>query len=202
MLLFQRKQVLHGIRFAFCLQHSYGGLTLGLFHFLRFGGFGFEFGDADLLLLNLSLHAHLIVLLFFQKQGFESLGVFGGQLNVAQHDFFDNDAVCAKFASDGIGGALADFFSFGCEDFSHGVVGNKLSPSAGHDRRHDFLFDGLRQVALNVIETRGIKTVADSDGESEVESFFRLHTQRVVMDRGFGFAERPAFSSSLPANRW
>jgi hypothetical protein len=55
-------------------------LCLGLFHFARFLGFGFQFRDADLLLLDLLVGAELFVLLLLQEQTFKPLCVLVGKV--------------------------------------------------------------------------------------------------------------------------
>ena len=46
--------------------------------------------------MDLGLHFHPIVLLLLQQQRLEALRVFLGKFNIAEHDFFDNDAVDRK----------------------------------------------------------------------------------------------------------
>src|SRR5205823_11809702 len=93
LLLFEGQRVLHGVRLGLGLQHSHLGLALGLLYLLRLGGFGFKFRNPNLLFLDFSLHRHLIVLLFFEQKILQALRVFRRQLDIAQHDFFHDDAV-------------------------------------------------------------------------------------------------------------
>ena len=58
--------------------------ALGLLHLLHGFGLGLQLGNLHLLLLNVGHHAKLVVLLLFQQQAFQALGVFVGQLNVAR----------------------------------------------------------------------------------------------------------------------
>ena len=76
LLLLQRQRVLHGIGFGLSLKHSHLGLAFRLFYLLGFCGFGLKLRDPHLLLLNVGLHSHLIVLLFFEEQVFKTFGVF------------------------------------------------------------------------------------------------------------------------------
>ena len=109
-----------------------------------------------------------------------------GQFDVAQHDFFHDDAVGGEALADQFGGALANFFALGGEDFAHGVAGNEFAPRGGDDRRHDFFFQRLRQVGFNVVEALGVNLVAHGDGEAEGESLFGLHVERFAFRGSFG----------------
>ena len=186
LLLFQRQRVLHGVGLAFRLQHTDGGLSLGLFHLLHFGGIGVGFSDLHLLLVDFGLHAHSVVLLFLQQQRFEALGILLRQFDVAQHDFFDHDAVGAQPFANHLGGALPNFFAFGGEHFAHRIARHQFTPRGGDDRRDDFPFQRLRQVGLNVVEALGVDLVADGDGEAERETLLGLYAQRVAFRRALG----------------
>ena len=63
----QRKRVLHRIRFTLRLQDVYLRFAFGLLDLLNLRGFGLEFGDAHLFLLQFCLHAHAIVFLLLQQ---------------------------------------------------------------------------------------------------------------------------------------
>src|SRR6185503_16634512 len=93
LLLLERQSVLHGIGLGFGLQDAHLSRTLRLLDLLGFGSLSLKLGNANLFLLNFSLHTHLIVLLLLQKQVFKSFGVLGRKLNVPQHHFFDDDPV-------------------------------------------------------------------------------------------------------------
>src|SRR5205085_2021778 len=65
---FERKGVLHGIGFGLSFEYAHLRLALSLLHLLSLCGFGLEFGNPYLLLLDLGLNSHLIVFLFFEQQ--------------------------------------------------------------------------------------------------------------------------------------
>ena len=186
LLLFQRKRVLHGIGLALGLQHPHGGLPLGLFHLLHLGGIGVGFGDFDLLLVNLGLNAHAVVLLFFQQQRFQALGILLRKFDITQHHFLHHDAVGAQPFANHFGGALTHFFALGGKNFAHRIARHQFAPGRGNHGRHDFFFQRMRQIGFDVVKALGIDLVTHGDGEAQRESFFRLHAQRFAFRAALG----------------
>ena len=100
LLFLERQGVLHGVGLSLGFDHLGLRLSLGLFHLLHGLSLGLQLGNLHLLLLNVGHYAELVVLLLLEQQAFEALGILVGELNVAEHDFLNDDAIGAELAGD------------------------------------------------------------------------------------------------------
>ena len=73
---------------------------------------------------------------------------------------------------------LADLLAPSGEHVTHQVIGNDLAEDARHHRRHDLLFDGLRQVGVDVVEPARVEPVTDRNGQPHRQTLLGLHFQR------------------------
>src|SRR5271157_2961585 len=118
LLLLQGQGVLHGIGFGLGLKDADLCLRFSLLHIAGFLSIRFKFGDLDFFELDVLFGAETLVLLFLQKEAFETLGIIGRKLNVAEEHFADENAVTCQASFDGIGGLAAQFFALHRENFA------------------------------------------------------------------------------------
>ena len=111
--------------------------------------------------------------------------IFGGKLNIAQHNLFDHDAVRAQPLGDCRSRLLPDLFAAGGEYFAHRVVGHELAEGARDDRGHDFFVHRLRQIVVDMGEPSRVEPIAHRDREADPEAFLGLHSENFDLLPGF-----------------
>jgi hypothetical protein len=186
LLLLQRQRVLHGIGLRLGADHARFGIRFGALDLLRLCGIGLQLGDFHLLLVNGRLEFHALAFLFLQQDVFEALGVFRGQVNVAQKHFLDHDSVRAQPVGDRLRRSRAEFVALHGEYFAHYIVGCEVAKRRGHHRRDDFGIHRLRQVGVDVRQLLWIEAVAHGNGKADGQAFASLHGQEFVLRRSIG----------------
>src|SRR6202008_913502 len=111
-----------GVGFSFGLQDAHLRLGFRMLHVARLLRFGFQLGDFDLFLFDFRFGAEALVFLLLLEQAFQALCVFIGELQVAEQNFADEDAVGGEALGDGRGGGGAQLFALGGENFASNVI--------------------------------------------------------------------------------
>ena len=155
---------MHGVRFGLGLQDTDLSLRFGLFNVACFLGFGLQFGDSDFLELDFLLRAQALVLLLFQEEAFEALGIFSRKLNVTEKDFTNYDSVARQSGLDRVGGFGTQFFALDGKDLAGFVARTKLAIGRRNHRADHLLVHRLRQILVNAAELGGIQAIADGYG--------------------------------------
>ena len=177
LLLLERQRVLHRIGFSLGHEHARLRVGLGMLDLADLRGFGLRFRDLHFLLLDLRVNTCAIVLLLFFKQAFKAARIFLRQFHFSEQHFLYDDSVFGQPRRDCLRGFLAILAALDGEKIAHDVIRTQVAKRAGHNRLDNFLVNRLRQIRLNVSETRRVDAITHGKRESHGQTFARFNVK-------------------------
>ena len=166
--------MLHGFGLALGGDHLGLRFGLGLLLALHLLGVGLELGLLDLLFLQFERVLHLLRRQLFGEQAFHALAVLGREIDVAEEDRADVDAVLGKLVAQLLFDHALQFGALFREDLFHREFAESSVEDAVHYRLDQVLAHVAREAAGDLGDAVGIERVADAQFQADGETFDRL----------------------------